>query len=326
MNLVTVIIVNWNGKDYLGDCILSLQRQKNINCSIIVVDNGSTDHSVEWVADHFPDVQLIRLSKNFGFSVANNIAIRNVDTQYVALLNNDAVAHPLWLATLVDGMENDREAGLAASKMVFEHNPEIIDRAGDGYTIAGVGKLRGRGGAFSAFQATEYIFGACAGAAIYRKDMLNDIGLFDEDYFILYEDVDLSFRAQLGGYKCLYIPEAIVYHKATQSIGYDSPLAVYYGHRNLEWTYVKNMPKKLIFRTIGPHFLYIVFAFFFFILIGHGGTYLKAKKDALKGLKKSINKRKQVQACRKVNSSYIRQLLDPEIFISRYTRRLRQKK
>jgi len=323
--LITVVIVNWNGKKVLSECILSLQKQENVTCSIVLVDNGSTDQSVEWVANHFPDVQLIRLSENYGFSVANNVAIREIDTPYVALLNNDAVAHPLWLAKLLEGMENDREAGLAASKMVFEHAPGIIDRAGDGYTTAGAGKLRGRGRPFSAFQTAERIFGASAGAAIYRKAMLDDIGLFDEDYFLLYEDVDLSFRAQLRGYKCLYVPEAVVYHKTTQSIGYDSPLAVYYGHRNLEWTYIQNMPGKLIYRTIFPHLLYVVLSFFFFTTKGHGRTYIKAKIDALKGFKKSMKKRGQVQSHRKVTSIYIWQLLDPEIFVSRYTRRLRRK-
>jgi GT2 family glycosyltransferase len=129
--------------------------------------------------------------------------------------------------SLIGALESCPEAGFAASKMLYYDNPEIIDRAGDSYTRAGAG---------------EWIFGACAGAALYRTRMLRDTGIFDEDFFLLYEDVDLSFKAQLKGYKCLYVPEAIVHHKASSSIIYDSPTSVYYGHRNLEWVYIKNMP------------------------------------------------------------------------------------
>jgi len=324
--LVTIIIVNWNGCPLLADCIDGIQKQTFRQFDTIVVDNGSKDDSVAFVSSTYPEVKLVSLKSNLGFARANNIAIQNSRSKYVALINNDAYAEPDWLENLVCALENNPEAGFAASKMVYADNPAIIDRAGDGYSVAGAGILRGRGEDATHYNKLERIFGACAGAALYRKDMLDEIGLFDEDFFLLYEDVDLSFRAQLKGYRCLYVPDAVVYHMATKSIGYDSEKSVYYGHRNLEWTYIQNMPKKLIFRTIGPHFLYIIFAFIFFLLIGHGRTYLKAKKDALKGLKKSFNKRKEVQTCLKVNSNYIRQLLDPEILIPRYVRRLRQKK
>ena len=324
--LVTIIIVNWNGRLLLADCIDGIQKQTFRQFDTIVVDNGSEDDSVAFVSSTYPEVKLISLKRNLGFAKANNIAIQNSRSKYVALINNDAHVEPDWLGNLVYALENSPEAGLAASKMVYADNPAIIDRAGDGYSVAGAGILRGRGEDATHYNKPAWIFGACAGAALYRKDMLAEIGLFDEDFFLLYEDVDLSFRAQLNGYRCLYVPDAVVYHMATKSIGYDSAKSVYYGHRNLEWTYIQNMPKKLIFRTIGPHFLYIIFALIFFFLIGHGKTYLKAKKDALKGLKKSINKRKQVQTCRKVSSNYIRQLLDPENFFPRYARRLRNKK
>ena len=324
--LVTVIIVNWNSRLLLADCIDRIKKQTFRQFDIIIVDNGSKDDSVTYVSSTYPEVKLVSLKRNLGFARANNIAIQNSRSKYVALINNDAYAEPDWLENLVSALENNPKAGLAASKMVYADNPAIIVRAGDGYSIAGAGILRGRGAGASQYNKPAWIFGACAGAALYRKAMLAEIGLFDEDYFLLYEDVDLSFRAQLRGYRCLYVPDAVVCHMATKSIGYDSAKSVYYGHRNLEWTYIKNMPKKLILRTIAPHLLYIIFAFFFFILIGHGRIYLKAKKDALKGLKRSILKRKEVQMYRKVNSNYIWKLLEPEIFFPRYARRLHQKR
>ena len=139
----------------------------------------------------------------------------------MAGLNNDAVPDTMWLKHLVEALDSYPEAGFAASKMFFYDDPETIDRAGDAYSRAGTGLLRGQGESASNYNKQEWIFGACAGAALYRTVMLNDIGLFDEDFFLLYEDVDLSFRAQLKGYRCLLVPDAVVYHKASSSIVYD---------------------------------------------------------------------------------------------------------
>ena len=322
LDLASVIIVNWNGRKFLPECLESLRHQAYLRFSIILVDNGSTDGSVDFVAQNYPEVHTIALPKNVGFSVANNLAIKTVHTEYVALLNNDAVAHPLWLQSLIRALESCPEAGFAASKMLYYDNPEIIDRAGDSYTRAGAGLLRGRAEPASSYNQQEWIFGACAAAALYRSRMLWDIGLFDEDFFLLYEDVDLSFRAQLRGYKCLYVPEAIVHHKGSSSIIYDSPTSVYYGHRNLEWVYIKNMPAGLILKTIFPHVIYDIAAFFFFTARGRTKDFIKAKWDALKGLKKALKKRKQIQRSRIVNDDYIWGLVEKEHFFHRLTRRL----
>ena len=319
---ISIVIVNWNGKKFLAECLESLRHQAYRHFSIILVDNGSNDGSIDFVIRNYPEVKTIALPKNVGFSVANNIAIKTVDTEYIGLLNNDAVADPLWLKTLVEALEEHPEAGFAASKMLFYDNPGIIDRAGDFYTRAGAGLLRGRAEPASSYNKQEWIFGACAAAALYRTRMLRDIDLFDEDFFLLYEDVDLSFRAQLRGYKCLYVPEAIVHHKASSSIIYDSPTSVYYSHRNLEWVYIKNMPAGLILKTIFPHIIYDMAAFFYFAARGRSKDFIKAKLDALKGLKKALKKRKQIQRSRIVNDDYIWALFEKEHFFHRLTRRL----
>ena len=322
MDIVSVIIVNWNGRKFLAKCLESLLHQAYRRFSIILVDNGSNDGSIDFVIRNYPEVKTIALPKNVGFSVANNIAIKTVKTEYVALLNNDAVAHPLWLQSLIGALESCPEAGFAASKMLYYDNPEIIDRAGDSYTRAGAGLLRGRAEPASSYNRQEWIFGACAAAALYRTRMLRDIGLFDEDFFLLYEDVDLSFRAQLRGYKCLYVPEAIVYHKGSGSIIYDSPTSVYYGHRNLEWVYIKNMPAGLILKTLFPHIIYDMAAFFFFAARGRSKDFIKAKWDALKGLNKVLKKRRQIQDNRKVGNDYIWGLMAKEHFFQRLSKRL----
>ena len=321
MDSVTILIVNWNGKRFLSKCLDGLKRQTYKDFSIILVDNASNDGSVSFVTENYPEVKILALSENLGFSVANNIVLKKARSKYVVLLNNDAVAHPMWLKNLVNALETHPKAAFAASKMLFYDNPNVIDRAGDAYTRAGTGLLRGRGVSADKCNRQEWIFGACAGAAIYRTEMLSDIGLFDEDFFLLYEDVDLSFRAQLKGYKCLYVPEAVVYHKASSSIVYDSPISVYYSHRNLEWVYIKNMPGPLIVKTIFPHVIYDIAAFFYFLICGRGKDFIRAKKDAVKGLKKTLEKRQQIQANRRVDDRYIWNLLNKELFLHRLTRR-----
>ncbi len=319
---IEVIIVNWNGKEFLGQCLNALFQQQHQAQNILVVDNGSTDGSVASLTANFSDVDLIALPENTGFSVANNIALKNVQSEYVALLNNDAVAHPLWLQNLVGALEKYPEAGFAASRMLFYDRPDIIDRVGDAYTVAGTGLLRGRGASADAFGNTEFVFGACAGAALYRTEMLKEIGFFDEDFFLLYEDVDISFRAQLQGYRCIYVPEAVVYHKGSASIVHDSPTSVYYSHRNLEWVYLKNMPLGLIPVTFLFHIIYDVAAFFYFAVNGRGGDFIRAKIDAFRGILKMLKKRKGIQRNRRVSIGYIWRLFERERFFPRLVRRL----
>jgi len=324
LNFVSVIVVNWNGKELLQDCLEGLQRQTYRCFTVILVDNGSNDGSVEFVNSHYPDVKTISLPENVGFSAANNIAIKTVDTRYVALLNNDAVPHSSWLKELVETLEANPRVGFVASKMLFHDRKHMIDRAGDGYTDAGVALLRGRDTTADGFDRCEPVFGACAGAALYRTDMFDDIGLFDEDFFLLYEDVDLSFRAQLRGYQCLYVPDAIVYHKVSRSVVRDSPVSVYYGHRNVEWVYVKNMPGRLVARTIVPHIIYGWTAFIFFMMTGRAREFVRAKLAVLRSMKDLLEKRREILKRRSVDDRYIWSLFEKERLLLRSIKRLRK--
>ncbi len=324
MTLVSVIVVNWNGKELLQDCLGALQQQTYRYFRVILVDNGSNDGSVEFVNSCYPDVKTISLPDNVGFSAANNIAIKTVDTRYVALLNNDAVPDPSWLAELVETLEAHPRVGFAASKMLFHDRPHVIDRAGDGYTEAGVALLRGRGTTADGFDRCEPVFGACAGAALYRTAMFDDVGLFDEDFFLLYEDVDLSFRAQLRGYQCLYVPDAIVYHKVSRSVVRDSPVSVYYGHRNVEWVYVKNMPGRLVARTIVPHIIYGWTAFIFFMMTGRAREFVRAKLAVLRSMKGLLKKRREILKRKSVDDRYIWSLFEKERLLSRSIKRLKK--
>jgi len=321
---VSVIIVNWNGKKLLQDCLRALMRQTYRAFTVIVVDNGSRDGSVEFVNSHFPGVRTIALSDNTGFSAANNVALKLVQTPYVALLNNDTAPDSFWIERLVDALDNCPAAGFAASKMLFYDRPDLIDRGGDGYSDAGVAFLRGRNKKSDEFDKLEPVFGACAGAALYRTALFDAVGLFDEDFFLVHEDVDLSFRAQLQGYRCLYVPEAIVYHRASSSLVYDSSTTVYYGHRNLEWVYIKNMPVRLMVKTIFFHLIYDAAAFFFFSARGLCIDFIRAKIDSAKGLKKMLQKRKKIQKKRTVSDNYIWGIMGRERMLQRLTHRLKK--
>lgn len=299
-----------------------LRRQVFRSFSVILVDNGSQDESIEFVKENHPDVQVIALKTNTGFAVANNMALQAIETPYVALLNNDAVPDSLWLQQLVDALETHPEAGFAASKMLFHDTPDIIDRAGDAYTKAGTALLQGRGCPAEDCNERAWVFGACAGAALYRMAMLRDTGLFNEDFFLLYEDVDLSFRAQLKGYKCLYVPEAKVYHKGSGSIVHDSPTSVYYSHRNLEWVYIRNMPSGLIVRSVFSHLIYDFVAFVYFVLRGRGVDFVRAKRHALKGFQQAWQERKHIQAGKVVSNEYIWGLMERPMLFRRLTNRL----
>jgi len=324
-DLVTVIIVNWNGKKLLPDCLESLRKQQFKDFSTILVDNGSSDGSLDLVSRHYPEIKTISLRENMGFAVANNVAFSRAETKYVALLNNDAVAHPEWLKRLTDSLEKDQNAGFAASRILYYDNPEIIDRAGDSYSTAGAGILRGRGSKATDYGQPQYIFGACAAAAMYRKAMIDHVGFFDPKFFLIYEDVDLSFRAQLSGYQCLYVPSAIVYHKVSSSIIRDSPVSVYHGHRNLEWVYFQNMPPGLLLRSLLSHAAYDFAAFFYFTGKGMTKPFLKAKWHAIRSIKRIMKNRRQVQSEKRVDNAYLWRLIERERFLPRLALRISKK-
>jgi len=311
--LITVIIVNWNGRQFIGECLDGLRRQTVNNFSTILVDNASSDDSLDFIRENYPEVETLALSDNLGFAVANNLVIKTVKTEFVALLNPDAIPDSRWLECLLKALDGKPEAGMAASKMLLYDRPALIDRAGDAYTTAGTALLRGRGELSRDFSTTEWVFGACAGAAIYRRQLFDDIGFFDEDFFLLYEDVDLSFRAQLRGHRSLFVPDAVVYHRTS---------SIYYSHRNLEWVYICNMPGNLILRTIFRHIIYDVAALLFFSAKGRLPDFIKAKWHALRGLKRALHKRRRIQSGKRVFDDYVWNILTKEKFFPRLTRRL----
>ena len=305
----SVIVLNWNGRHHLSVCLESIRLQTYTDKEVILVDNGSTDGSQDFVRSEFPWVRLLLLGRNEGFCAGNNAGIRSSRGKYVVLLNNDTELEPDWLAELVAAAEAAPEAGSFASQMRMYDRRDTLDAAGIEYATCGVAAKRGCLAPSRDYGNPVSVFGASAGAALYRRTMLDHIGLLDENFFLIFEDVDLSFRAQLAGYPCRYIPGARMYHKVNATIGRYSAQYVFYGHRNLEFVYLKNMPAKLLARTLPAHLFYDFAALLFFASRRRLGSFLRAKLAVLRALPLIWRQRRVIQASRRVPDQTIELLL-----------------
>jgi GT2 family glycosyltransferase len=316
MPKVSVIIVNHNGQGLITPCLHAITRQSFRDFEIIVVDNGSTDGSlaeVKKTLEAFPQsrVRVVPLGKNLGFAGGNLEGLRLASGEYIALLNNDTEADERWLEELVRAVDGHPEVGICASTLLVQ-GTEVIDSAGIMYATSLKGFNRGEGESRAKYQEEEHVFGACAGAALYRKRMIEEVGFLDVDFFLIHEDVDLSFRAQLAGWKVLYTPAAIVYHKVRSSIGRMSDLAVYYTLRNVEFVRIKNVPTMLLLRCLPQMLTGAVVEFAYFaVKHRHLWIYLKAKLDVLMEVSEMFRKRRVIMRTRKVSLQYLAGLLSP---------------
>ena len=208
---LTVIIPTWNRARLLEQCLSSLGRQR-VTCPVLVVDNGSTDSTREMLEARFPEVEILALEENQGFARAVNRGILHSESEYIALLNNDTEVDPGWVEAGLAAFDQNPGYWFLASRMMDFRRRSTIDSAGDGYDRTGMPYKRGRGDPSHRHSERRPVLGASAGAAFYRRELFQRIGLFDEKYYMYLEDVDLSLRAQLTGHPCLYVPEAAVYH------------------------------------------------------------------------------------------------------------------
>ncbi len=315
--LATVIVLNWNGEKILEECLQSLKAQTYSPLEVIVVDNGSMDHSVALVNSKFKNfVRLLQNSTNLGFAAGNNVGIRAAHGDYIALLNNDATADPRWVEELVKAAEANPGVGMCASKIYSSEQRGVLDSAG-GLLIYPDGLSRGRGRLeqdFGQYEKVEEVLLPSGCACLYRRTMLDDIGLFDEDFFAYSDDTDLGLRGRLAGWKCLYVPTAVAYHRYSSTTGRYSPLKAFLAERNRFWVAVKNFPLPLI--MLSPMYTLwrlILHAYAVFANRGVTGKFtqqytlgallvviLKAYVSATTGLPKMLRKRRLIQKTRKV--------------------------
>jgi len=234
-------VPTWNGAAFLDECLLSVRAQSYSRIESIVVDDGSTDDTPALVRDRYPEVRLLTLAHNCGFARAANEGMRAARGSVVALLNNDAVADTNWVAELVAALNHHPRAGSVASKILLREPQGMINGAGDVFLRSGVPSNRGAWERDSGQYEEEIeVFGASGGAVGYRQSMLEQVGLFDERFFMYCEDVDLAFRSQIAGYRCVYSPRAIVRHRLSATGG--GTLASYYSARNIVWVLARDVP------------------------------------------------------------------------------------
>lgn len=264
---------------------------------IIVVDNGSEDGSVEWIRNTFPDVHLIRNDRNLGFAAANNQAFNVARGEYIATLNNDAWATSTWLAELVRAAQVDSDIGMCASKMLFADRPRMVNSAGINLDWAGIAWDR-RGGELDNERENEpvEVFGPCAGAALYRRTMLEELGGFDEDFFAYLEDVDLAWRARLAGWRCLYVPSAVVYHHHSATAKEGSPFKNYLLGRNKIWLLLKNYPAPYLLKYLPIIVLYDLGTLPYSLVVRGDWSAIKGRWAALRHIRTVWQKRRKVQA------------------------------
>ncbi len=306
MTKVSVVVPNWNGADRLPSCLDALSKQ-TLKAHIIVVDNGSSDGSRALLYGQYPSVEIIPEPVNLGFAGGVNAGIRRAmerDDEYVALLNNDASPEPAWLSNLASVLNKSAMAGIVTSK-IQDANGEYLDSTGEMFTTWGLPYPRGRREADTGqYDKQKDIFGASGGASLYRLAMLEKIGLFDEDFFAYYEDADLSFRAQLAGWKVLYEPSAVVKHHIGGTSNKISGFGTHQTVKNLPWLTIKNVP--------GPMLLKVLPRFSLAYLMIVGSSLFRDPMATLKGfgimialVPKKVYQRWRIQRARKISIRYI---------------------
>jgi GT2 family glycosyltransferase len=299
--VLTVAILSYNGRHLLEVILPSLASQDFRDFRVVVVDNGSRDGTAAWLAEHWPQVTVVALPENVGVTAGLNACARAAPTEFVGLFNNDLELHPAALGELVAALRQHPEAASAGAKLLDFHDRTVVDGAGDLFSWAGRGGRRGHGERDRGqYDEARAFFGACGGAAVYRRQAFDVVGPFDEQFFAFFEDVDWSFRAQLAGWGCRYVPSAVVYHMGSATLGKGmTEFTQYHLWRNTVWLVLKNYPLAALLRHF-PRIAYVQAL----ELRGAArerrlGLWARAMGDALRGLPGALRRRAAVQRTRR---------------------------
>jgi GT2 family glycosyltransferase len=302
-----IVIVAYQSEGVLDRCLAAVAAQTLSPARVIVVENGGR------LASRAPatggvDVEWIALDTNVGFAAANNLGIRRAEgCEWVALLNPDAFPAPTWLEQLLAAADAHPDVAMFASRQLLDHDPSRFDGAGDEYSVAGLAWRRGHGQLVPENPGQpDEVFSPCGAAAMYRREAVLDAGGFDEAFFCYFEDVDLAFRLRLRGHRCLHVPTAVVRHVGGASTAPRSDFATYHGHRNMVWTFLKNMPGPLLALYWPAHVILNVVSIGWLARRGQASVGLRAKIDALGDLRRVWRQRRAVQASRRVRAWDIR--------------------
>ncbi|MGE8659793.1 MAG: glycosyltransferase family 2 protein [Achromobacter sp.] len=307
-----IIVVAFNCWDHIYRCLDALQSQTLRTFKTIIVDNGdATDAQLERL-NAYERLHYWKAPGNLGFAAGNNRGIELAgDVPWVIMLNPDTLAEPDWFATLMQAAHRHPEYAVFGSKLLQSENPALLDGLGDAYHISGYAWRQGIGEADDPLASEPFqTFSPCAAAALYRKQAIESIAGLDEDFFCYLEDVDLGFRLQLKGHRCLIIPMARVHHVGSAVTGIRSDFYIYHGQRNIIWAFVKNMPGVLFWLLIPFHFVLNLVGILRYALLGRLGVVLRAKRDALLGIPLMMKKRKSIQKSRAASLGDILRILD----------------
>jgi GT2 family glycosyltransferase len=314
--LISTVILNWNGKEYLHPCLQSVKGQTYPNIEIILVDNASTDGSIEYIKDLLSDLRLIINYRNIGYGGGNNRGIEEAKGRYIFVLNSDTEIEKRCVELLWECIETDQRIGVTTPKILLYDRRDIIDAAGLTIYPDGLSIGRGRLEPQEKYNQREEVFFGSGCASLFRKEMLEEIGLFDEDFFAYAEDTDLGWRARLARWKSYYVPEAVVYHHHSKKFGTYSPLKAFLVERNRIWVAWKNFPLPILclwpFYTLWRYFYQGIGAL---IQKGASGRFgqesssfllifilMKAYLSGLRGLPAILRKRKEVQTKKRMSN------------------------
>ena len=309
--LISIVVVNWNGEKFLGHCLDAFKSQTYKNFQMIIVDNASTDGSVDKIEEQWSDTRLIKLDNNTGFARANNIGANQATGDWLALVNNDAFLAPDWLEQMMKASSQYPQYSFFASRLMQSSGEENVEATGDICHVSGLAWHRDYNQPKEkASREPGEVFSASAAAALYNRNKFLEVGGFDEGYFSHHEDVDLGFRLRLRGNRCLYVPEAEVKHIGSASFGKESDKTVYQVHRNTVWTYFKNMPGRLLWKYLLAHLVANLVFLVYYSMRGQWKAIWGAKFDSLRGLPAVLHQRRLVQESRQIEAQAIADVLD----------------
>ena len=310
--LISVLILTWNGRRFLDDCLGALAGQTLRNFEVILVDNGSADGSAAYVREMYPWVTLVELPDNAGFAEGNNRGLEVAHGEFIVTLNNDTKVDPRFLEELLQPALHNPDIGMVAAKMLNFFDPGRIDSVGVKAAVNGMGYNIGVGERDRGqFDAPVEVFGPCAGAALYRRSMLEEVGFFDRDYFAYYEDLDLAWRGRLAGWRTVTAPRAVVLHVHSATSGKMSPFTLYHVQRNKWFTLVKNWPLPLLLYRLPLILLFDLGSLSLALLRGRTGAAMRARRDVLRYLPRLIARRRSVQAGRRLTMTETARLMAP---------------
>ncbi len=302
--LISIVLVAWNSADYLPRCFESLLAQTVQDFEVVVVDNGSKDDGCIGLQEKYPSLTLRveRLDSNHGFAFSNNLGAKLARGEWLALLNTDAFPEPDWLERLLEAAHAHPNASFS-SRQIQANAPELLDGEGDVYHVSGLAWRKNYEARLYPLNEIQEVFSACGAAAFYPRQAFLDAGGFDEDFLAYQEDVDLGFRLRLRGLTCYMVPRAVVHHVGSVTFGKKSDFSIYHGHRNLVWTYVKDMPPVLFWFYLPLHIFINFFFSIYFTFRGQASAIWRAKVDALRGLPLMLKKRRAIQQNRMASTS-----------------------